>query len=235
MEETNKLYSPGEVAELLNVSTSTIRRLTSAIEEKGYTRITRDSKNHRRYDLTDIRTLEYLHDRINKDGYTQSAAVNDTYNNLDYILNKVDPIPADNQTDTNEQIAELTNKVNKLIEIIGVQNNEIKDLKGDMVDLQATNKRLNESINNRLAIEYKDSENLDNKGISDSVSDKDNDDNQTTIDDYISDDKQNEDIENQQPMTNDDDKETLADYSNVQPDQGKPKKKKGIFSRLFGR
>lgn len=230
MEEKNTFYSPAEVSTLLDVSTSTVRRLTSALEDEGYTRITRNEKNHRRYDISDVRAVEYLHKRITDGGLTQKEAVKDTLNNIDYVLNKIEPLEVSENKD--DQLKELTDKMNVLIEIVGGLNNKITDQNKELSELKEEVRRSNERLNapniERLPYVHENTiddnkdndtddiestETFDNKGVSDTVSDEEN----------------NTEEGDHKPITDD-----IEAVEVVSESQTKKNKKPNWFARLFG-
>lgn len=230
MEEKNTFYSPAEVAEKLDVSTSTVRRLTGALEEEGYSRIVRNEKNHRRYDISDVRAIEYLHSRINDGGLTQKEAVKDTLNNIDYVLNKIDPVEISDNKD--DQLKDLTDKMNILIEIVGGLNNKITEQSKEITELKEEVRRSNERLDaptiERLPYahentiddnkdndtdEDKETETIDIKGVSDTVSDEEN----------------NTEEGAHEPIT--DDIEAAEDVSESQAVENK---KPSLWARLFG-
>lgn len=229
MEEKNTFYSPAEVAEKLDVSTSTIRRLTGALEEEGYSRIVRNEKNHRRYDISDVRAIEYLHSRINDGGLTQKEAVKDTLNNIDYVLNKIDPVELSENKDDN--IKDLTDKMNILIEIVGGLNDKIADQSKEITELKEEIKRSNErlpaptidrlpydhdnGISDKETDDIETVESIDSKGVGD------------TIGGSNMDSKEGAHV----PIT--DDKEAVEDVSEQQTDKVK-ESKRGFFARIAG-
>jgi|SRR5699024_2512311 len=227
MEEKNTFYSPAEVAEKLDVSTSTVRRLTGALEEEGYSRIVRNEKNHRRYDISDVRAIEYLHSRINDGGLTQKEAVKDTLNNIDYVLNKIDPVEISENKD--DQLKDLTDKMNILIEIVGGLNNKITEQSKEITELKEEVRRSNERLPaptiDRLPYDHENT-----------ISDKETDDIETienvggqgvgdTVSDNINEDKEGAHV----PTT--DDKETAEDVSEQQ-EETITESKKGFFGKI---
>lgn len=238
MEEKNTFYSPAEVSALLDVSTSTVRRLTSALEDEGYSRITRNEKNHRRYDISDVRAVEYLHKRITDGGLTQKEAVKDTLNNIDYVLNKIEPIEVSENKDN--QLKELMDKMNVLIEIVGglnnkiAENNKLIENQNKVIsEVMEENKRLSERLpaptTERLPYAYEDAidenkdeytnkseetESVDNKGVSDTVSDEENSTEEGA----------------HKPITDD-----IEAAEDVNESQSEEKKKPSLLARLFGK
>src|SRR5699024_454972 len=57
--EQMKTYSPKEMADILNIQPSTLRRYSSTLEENGY-RIERNNQNHRFYKEVDIVIFQHI-------------------------------------------------------------------------------------------------------------------------------------------------------------------------------
>ena len=128
-----KVYSPSEIADLLNIKIPTLRKYSIMLEERGY-KIERNSQNHRYYLDKDIITLRRVITARNS-GVTLDEAIknivsiekDNTYTNA---INNTD-------TDNNDDIKELK-------EIIHKQNELIQTLTEKMDQQQNyINKRLN--------------------------------------------------------------------------------------------
>lgn len=57
--EQMKTYSPKEMADILNIQPSTLRRYSSTLEEQGY-KIERNNQNHRFYKEADIVIFQHI-------------------------------------------------------------------------------------------------------------------------------------------------------------------------------
>lgn len=109
-----KVYSPSEVATLLNVKPATLRKYSIMLEEQGY-KIERNSQNHRYYSDNDIITLRRVITG-SKSGATLEEAIhnvvsiddNNTYTNA---INNGD-------TANDSDIKELKEMVYKQNEVI---------------------------------------------------------------------------------------------------------------------
>lgn len=109
-----KIYSPSDIAELLDIKPATLRKYSIMLEEKGY-KIHRNSQNHRYYLDKDIITLRRIITG-RKSGITLDELINgivdiekdNTYTNA---INN-----ADNQD--NNDIQELKELVHKQTEVI---------------------------------------------------------------------------------------------------------------------
>ena len=128
-----KVYSPSEIADLLNIKIPTLRKYSIMLEERGY-KIERNSQNHRYYLDKDIITLRRVITARNS-GITLDEAIknivsiekDNTYTNA---INNTD-------TDNNDDIKELK-------EIVHKQNELIQTLTEKMDQQQNyINKRLN--------------------------------------------------------------------------------------------
>lgn len=129
-----KVYSPSEVAKLLELNTATLRKYSIMLEKQGYN-IGRNSQKHRYYQDKDIITLRRVI-TARKSGITLEEAIknvvkvqeDNTYTN---VIN--------NGYEANENV------ISELKEMIHKQNELIKGL-ADKLDEQQEyiNKRLNE-------------------------------------------------------------------------------------------
>ncbi|NUJ33000.1 MerR family transcriptional regulator, partial [Pseudoalteromonas sp. 2103] len=68
-----KVYSPSEIAELLDIKQATLRKYSIMLEEHGY-KISRNSQNHRYYQDEDVITLRRVIDGKNS-GVTLEEAI----------------------------------------------------------------------------------------------------------------------------------------------------------------
>lgn len=132
--ERMKVYSPNEVAKLLELNTATLRKYSIILEKQGYN-IGRNSQNHRYYQDKDIITLRRVI-TARKNGITLEEAIknvvsmqqDNTYTNI--INNGDDP---------------NGNDIKELKEMVHKQNDLIKGLANKLDEQQEyINKRLNE-------------------------------------------------------------------------------------------
>jgi|SRR5699024_6462349 len=129
-----KVYSPSEVAKLLELNTATLRKYSIMLEEQSYN-IDRNSQNHRYYQDKDIITLRRVI-TARKNGITLEEAIknvvqiqeDNTYTN---VIN--------NGYEANENV------IRELKETVHKQNDLIKGLANKLDEQQEyINKRLNE-------------------------------------------------------------------------------------------
>lgn len=115
-----KVYSPADIAELLDIKQPTLRKYSIMLEERGY-KIERNSQNHRYYLDKDVITLRRVI-TASKSGITLDEAVknvvsikgDNTYTN---VINNSD---TPNSTD----ISELKKMIHKQSEIIQSQGEQ---------------------------------------------------------------------------------------------------------------
>lgn len=139
MKELNTLYTPAQVAERIDLSQSSVRRYTIALEKAGYTNIKRDPNNHRKYDIYDIQTLEYFKGLVNDKKRSFEQALEETMNDLDYIHTKVDTRGLYNVSPDSKhgEIERLEKKVDTLIELVRELNQKTEHLQKDNERLTA--------------------------------------------------------------------------------------------------
>lgn len=157
MKELNTFYTPAQIAERIDLSQSSVRRYTIALEKAGYTNIKRDPNNHRKYDIYDIQTLEYFKELVNDKKRSFNQALEETMNDLDYIHAKVDTRGLFNvSVDTkHSEMERLEQKVDTLIELVRELNQKTEHLQKD-------NQRLTALVEKQpLALETPQQENTD--------------------------------------------------------------------------
>lgn len=140
MKELNTLYTPAQVAERIDLSQSSVRRYTIALEKAGYTNIKRDPNNHRKYDIYDVQTLEYFRGLINDKKRSFEQALEETMSDLDYIHAKVDTRELYNMSTENKhtEVERLEQKVDTLIELVRELNQKTEHLQKDNERLTAS-------------------------------------------------------------------------------------------------
>lgn len=136
--ELNTLYTPAQVAERVDMSQSSVRRYTIALEKAGYTHIKRDPNNHRKYDVYDIQTIGHIKNLINEKKLSFELALEETMQDIQYIHSNIDAqhTKAVSQSRTN---TELEDKVDTLIELV-------QELHTKSNRLEEENKQLNQKI-----------------------------------------------------------------------------------------
>ncbi|WP_017550077.1 helix-turn-helix domain-containing protein [Salinicoccus carnicancri] len=139
MKELNTLYTPAQVAERIDLSQSSVRRYTIALEKAGYANIKRDPNNHRKYDIYDIQTLEYFKGLVNDKKHSFEQALEETMSDLDYIHAKVDTRALSTLSSDNKHTERLEQKVDTLIELVRELNQKTEHLQKD-------NERLTELV-----------------------------------------------------------------------------------------
>lgn len=139
MKELNRLYTPAQVAERIDLSQSSVRRYTIALEKAGYNNIKRDPNNHRKYDIYDIQTLEYFKGLVNDKKRSFDQALEETMSDLDYINAKVDTRELSNVSldSKHGEVGRLEQKVDTLIELVRELNQKTEHLQKDNERLTA--------------------------------------------------------------------------------------------------
>lgn len=148
--EQVKVYSPSDVASLLELKTATLRKYSIMLEEQGY-EIQRNSRNHRYYQDKDIMTLRNVITGT-KNGITLEESINNVIN-LTGHNNKTNEI--------NNGVIPYKADIEEIKELVHNQNELIKGLT-ERLDKQET--YINESLKerDRLLIEFLD-EMIENK------------------------------------------------------------------------
>lgn len=116
-----KVYSPSDIASLLDINTATLRKYSIMLEERGYN-IERNSQNHRYYHDKDIITLRRVI-TASKSGITLGEAINN-------IVSIGDDNTYTNVIDNAE--TPYNNDVKELKEIISKQNELIQRFAGQL-------------------------------------------------------------------------------------------------------
>src|SRR5690625_3539583 len=127
-----KVYSPSEIADLLDIKPATLRKYSIMLEERGY-KIERNSQNHRYYRDEDIITIRRV-----IEGSKSGVTLEESINNVLSIDEHNTYINAINNTDTTND-----NDIKVLKEMVHKQNDLIKGLT-DRLDQQQ------EYMDNRL-------------------------------------------------------------------------------------
>lgn len=210
MKELNTLYTPAQVAERIDLSQSSVRRYTIALEKTGYTNIKRDPNNHRKYDIYDIQTLEYFRGLINDKKRSFEQALEETMNDLDYIHAKVDVRGLSNVSPDSKhaEVERLEQKVDTLIELVRELNQKTEHLQKD-------NERLTALVAKQsVALEVPQQETTD-------VDEKPEE----------TDTRQIEEDESQSPKVAETPQQAVTETSEIEKEEIN-KKNSGIFSRL---
>ncbi|QNR09126.1 MerR family transcriptional regulator [Macrococcoides canis] len=84
MKDITQYYKTKEIADLIGLTASSIRRYTIALDKAGYV-IKKDDNSHRRYTIEDVKIIEYLHKKVNN-GVSFDDAVKDTVKNKATII-----------------------------------------------------------------------------------------------------------------------------------------------------
>jgi len=84
LKDITQYYKTKEIADLIGLTASSIRRYTIALDKAGYV-IKKDDNSHRRYTIEDVKILEYLHKKVNN-GVSFDDAVKDTVKNKATII-----------------------------------------------------------------------------------------------------------------------------------------------------
>lgn len=134
-----KVFSPGEVAEQLNIKTATLRKYSILLEEAGY-KIKRNSQNHRYYTDEDIITLRRIIANKNSDI------------TLEEVINNVVSIHEHNTyiNDTHNVVIAHNNEINELKEIIQKQTELIYELTKRLDQQEQRIKERDEKIVNMM-------------------------------------------------------------------------------------
>lgn len=84
MKDITRYYKTKEIADLIGLTASSIRRYTIALDKAGYV-IKKDDNSHRKYTIDDVKIIEYLHKKVNN-GVSFDDAVKDTVKNKATII-----------------------------------------------------------------------------------------------------------------------------------------------------
>lgn len=84
MKDITRYYKTKEIADLVGLTASSIRRYTIALDKAGYV-IKKDDNSHRKYTIDDVKIIEYLHKKVNN-GVSFDDAVKDTVKNKATII-----------------------------------------------------------------------------------------------------------------------------------------------------
>lgn len=203
--ELNTLYTPAQVAERVDMSQSSVRRYTIALEKAGYTHIKRDPNNHRKYDVYDIQTIEHFKNLINEKKLSFELALEKTMNDIQYIHSNIDAQQASAVTQSHTN-TELEDKVDMLI-------NLVQDLHTKTDRLEEENKQLNQKIGQ---LQNDDQETKQLQGT-------------------VQNEQERTDDESLQLTSNSDHMDKEEDIQSADEEGEEPPKKKGFFARLFNR
>jgi|SRR5690606_14595421 len=118
-----KVYSPSDIAELLNIKLPTLRKYSIMLEERGYN-IARNSQNHRYYQDKDIITLRKVI-TASKSGITLDEAIRNivSIEQHNSYTNDIDNADTPNNSDIKE-LKELVYKQNELIKGLAARLDE---------------------------------------------------------------------------------------------------------------
>lgn len=160
MKDITQYYSPNEVSKKINLSSSSVRRYSIALEEAGYSEITRNDKGHRRYTMQDLKTIQYLHTLVNDKKVPFNDAITKTLADQSYIINDVDSDVIDelNETSNDLNIKALNDKIDLLAESLETVINQNRALLNAFETAKEENKRLLAELEKRPLT-------LDNKGV----------------------------------------------------------------------
>jgi len=126
-----KVYSPADMAAMLQLKPATLRKYSKLLEQYGY-KIERNSQGHRYYQDRDIITLRNIISGNNSDVTLEQAIQNVVYLNGDSnVTNATNSDDAANDSDIQE-LKNMIHKQNELTqkqsEMIYKQNETIKEL-----------------------------------------------------------------------------------------------------------
>ncbi|MFC6293615.1 hypothetical protein BHU61_13285 (plasmid) [Macrococcus epidermidis] len=160
MKDITQYYSPTEVSKKINLSASSVRRYSIALEDAGYNEIARNDKGHRRYTLHDLKTVQYLHTLVNDKKMPFNDAITKTIADQSYIVNDVDSDVIDdlNETSNDLNIKVLNDKIDLLAESLETVINQNRALLNAFETAKEENKRLLAELEKRPLT-------LDNKGV----------------------------------------------------------------------
>lgn len=118
-----KVYSPSDIAELLNIKLPTLRKYSIMLEERGYN-IERNSQNHRYYQDKDVITLRKVI-TASKSGITLDEAIRNVVSieQHDTYTNDISNADTPNNSDIKE-LKELVYNQNELIKSLAVRLDE---------------------------------------------------------------------------------------------------------------
>uniref|UniRef100_UPI003F644B39 helix-turn-helix domain-containing protein n=1 Tax=Macrococcoides caseolyticum TaxID=69966 RepID=UPI003F644B39 len=120
-------YKTKEIADLIGLTASSIRRYTIALDKAGYV-IKKDDNSHRRYTIEDVKILEYLHKKVNN-GVSFDDAVKDTVKNKATIITlgskAEDEIINESTASQLKMIIERMNKMQQTIDELQTDNKRL--------------------------------------------------------------------------------------------------------------
>lgn len=144
MKDITQYYSPNEVSKIIELSPSSVRRYSIALEDAGYNEIKRNDKGHRRYTAHDVKTVQYLHTLVSDKKVPFNEAITKTLEDQSYIVNDVDIEVLDevNETERELKIQSLEGKMDQLIEMTSELVSQNKALVTALDQVVDDNKRL---------------------------------------------------------------------------------------------
>jgi len=148
-----KVYSPNDMAMMLQIKTATLRKYSALLEKYGY-HIERNSQNHRYYQDKDVITIRDVMRGVNSDVTLEQSVKNIVFspNNV----SETNDINSDNQANGSD--------IEELKTMIHNQSELIKGLTERLDEQQAYfDKRLNER--DQLLLEQVDKQQRDKKGF----------------------------------------------------------------------
>lgn len=154
-----KVYSPSDIAELLDVKPATLRKYSIMLEDKGY-KIQRNSQNHRYYLDKDIITLRRII-TARKSGITLEEAINGIVR-IEDDSTYTNAINNANEQDSNDiqELKEIVHKQNELLEqVITRLDEQQKYIDGSLKERdKALMQTMNDILESKKQIETADKE-----------------------------------------------------------------------------
>lgn len=152
MKDITQYYSSNDISRILDLSTSSIRRYSIALEDAGYKAIKRSDKGHRRYTMQDVKTVQYLHKLVNEKKLPFNEALKKTMADQSFIVNDVDiEVLGDvNETERDLTVKALENKIDSLSESVDELIKQNRVLLKIIEDVKDDNKHLINELDKRI-------------------------------------------------------------------------------------
>ncbi|TDM20988.1 hypothetical protein ETI01_10645 [Macrococcoides caseolyticum] len=152
MKDITQYYSSNDISRILDLSTSSIRRYSIALEDAGYKAIKRSDKGHRRYTMQDVKTVQYLHKLVNEKKLPFNEALKKTMADQSFIVNDVDiEVLGDvNETERDLTVKALENKIDSLSESVDELIKQNRVLLKIIEDVKVDNKHLINELDKRI-------------------------------------------------------------------------------------
>lgn len=151
MKDITQYYSSNDISRILDLSTSSIRRYSIALEDAGYKAIKRSDKGHRRYTMHDVKTVQYLHKLVNDKKLPFNEALKKTMTDQSFIVNDVDieVLGVVNEMERDLKIKALENKIDSLTANVDELLKQNKILLKSIEDVKRDNKHLISELDKR--------------------------------------------------------------------------------------